>query len=337
MSDKQLIIQEVKEPAKVFVEGGTEPFIKAVKAIVKDFKPDLSTASSRKEIASLAHSVARSKTYLDNKGKDYVSEIKAKAKVIDSERKKWRDTMDQIKAEVRKPLDDFEEAEKKRIADIEERIEEFNRLSFSEYTPEDISSGDLKKKMTEVKSIEVDDSFEELKHEAIEAKMKATDRLELLIASAEKREAEKAELERLRKEKEEKEAKEREERIRREAIKEAEEKAKAEKEAHEKAMKEAEEREKRQAEENKRKIKEAEERAKREAAEAAEAERQKEEAKKRAEEEAKRKREEDIKHRKKINNEALKAFVDGGLSEDDAKQAVTLIASKNIPNVFISY
>ncbi|KNH48332.1 hypothetical protein [Pseudomonas lini] len=48
-------------------------------------------------------------------------------------------------------------------------------------------------------------------------------------------------------------------------------------------------------------------------------------------------READKEHRRKINLEALEAFVKGGMTEECAKQAITLIASRLIPAISIQY
>lgn len=48
-------------------------------------------------------------------------------------------------------------------------------------------------------------------------------------------------------------------------------------------------------------------------------------------------READLEHKKTINRAALEAFVAGGMTEECAKQAVTLIAQRKIPAVSISY
>ena len=48
-------------------------------------------------------------------------------------------------------------------------------------------------------------------------------------------------------------------------------------------------------------------------------------------------REKNLKHTKDINQQALKAFVDNGFSEDDAKKIITLIAKKSIPFITINY
>lgn len=48
-------------------------------------------------------------------------------------------------------------------------------------------------------------------------------------------------------------------------------------------------------------------------------------------------READIEHKKTVNNEAMQGFINGGLSEEDAKAAVTLIAKGLIKHTKISY
>lgn len=48
-------------------------------------------------------------------------------------------------------------------------------------------------------------------------------------------------------------------------------------------------------------------------------------------------READLEHKKSINRAALEAFVAGGMTEECAKQAVTLIAQRKIPAVSITY
>jgi hypothetical protein len=48
-------------------------------------------------------------------------------------------------------------------------------------------------------------------------------------------------------------------------------------------------------------------------------------------------READKEHRRAINLAALEAFVKGGMTEECAKQAITLIASRVIPNISIQY
>ena len=48
-------------------------------------------------------------------------------------------------------------------------------------------------------------------------------------------------------------------------------------------------------------------------------------------------READLEHKKQINRAALEAFIAGGMTEECAKQAITLIAQRKIPAISISY
>ncbi|NWD74815.1 hypothetical protein HX890_11935 [Pseudomonas gingeri] len=48
-------------------------------------------------------------------------------------------------------------------------------------------------------------------------------------------------------------------------------------------------------------------------------------------------READLEHQRSINGAALKAFIAGGMTEECAKQAITLIAQRKIPAISISY
>ena len=48
-------------------------------------------------------------------------------------------------------------------------------------------------------------------------------------------------------------------------------------------------------------------------------------------------READKAHKKTVNNEALAALVAGGMPEECAKQAITLIAQRRIPHISINY
>jgi ABC-type Zn uptake system ZnuABC Zn-binding protein ZnuA len=75
--------------------------------------PDVTT----KKAATLSHpwlTRSRSKTYIDNAGKDLVAELKALPKQIDESRRVVRERLDALKDEVRRPLTEWE-AEQERI------------------------------------------------------------------------------------------------------------------------------------------------------------------------------------------------------------------------------
>lgn len=88
----------------------------------KDFTPDLTTDKGRKAIASRAFAVAKTKTAIDDLGKDEVARLKELPKQVDNARKLLRDGLDSLRDELRQPLTDWEarvEANKRRIADIQ--------------------------------------------------------------------------------------------------------------------------------------------------------------------------------------------------------------------------
>ena len=136
MSDLVVIDVEQIVPLDFFTSNGVETFLADVKAKVEAFKPDVSTKKGIDEVKSNAASIARAKTAIDNLGKDEVAKLKALPKKIDAKRKLFRDTMDELKEQVRKPVTEIEEAEKaaalaeemelqrieqERIADLERR------------------------------------------------------------------------------------------------------------------------------------------------------------------------------------------------------------------------
>lgn len=100
---------------QLFSENGLDPVLDKIKVEVDKFEPNTETSKGRKEIASFSRTIASSKVFIEKAGKELVSGIKAKAKLIDAERKRSRDTLDRWRDEVRKPLTEYENAEKIRV------------------------------------------------------------------------------------------------------------------------------------------------------------------------------------------------------------------------------
>lgn len=118
--EKQLITIESANALQVFTDlSYLESIIDTVKEKTCHIVPDIYTDKGRKEIASMAYAIARTKTYLDNIGKELVSEYKELPKKIDAGRKFARDALDKLKDEIRKPLDEWEK-EQERLKLIEE-------------------------------------------------------------------------------------------------------------------------------------------------------------------------------------------------------------------------
>jgi hypothetical protein len=104
-------------------DSSLDPVLKQIEKEVLAFVPDVSTDKGRKEIKAIAYKVTRSKTAIDNAGKELNAEIKAKAKLIDSSRKSAREFLDELAKKVRLPLTEYEEAQ-----EAKKEIEEINLL-----------------------------------------------------------------------------------------------------------------------------------------------------------------------------------------------------------------
>jgi len=313
---------------------------------------DMSKRKDRDACASDAYKVARSKAAMKKLRAAISADLKELPKKVDAGGRYLDEGLEAIQSDVRAPLDAWEKAEEERIRRHRQNIEEIansGELTFGRTATE------LQEKLSQLEQTTIDESYEEYAAEAATTLGKAISAVRIALAAREKYEAEQAELARLRTESEARAKKDEEERIAREAAeratREAEAKAQAERdaaarrEADAKAAQERAEREKAEAIERQ---KQAEARAEAEklaaeqrAADAAEAARLAEikrqaDAKAAEEAEAKR-READKVHKASINNAALEAFIEHGLTEYCAKQAVVLIAKGLIPAVRIIY
>ncbi|EKM7487548.1 hypothetical protein PVD24_002724 [Klebsiella pneumoniae] len=317
-----LVVIEKKNAMAVFTNNDQlDPLIEAIEKEARSLVPDVTTKKGRDAIASMAHKVARSKTYIDNAGKDLVAELKALPKQIDESRRVVRERLDALKDEVRRPLTEWE-AEQERI-----KAEEAMSALHAE-------------------ALAMNEEFDR----QLAARIESDHEMALLMNDAFDREQaeKKAEAERQRIA--------REEEIKRQAeakaMREAEERHRAELEAA--ARREAEERAAKERAERERI--EAQQRAEREKQAAVEAERRKaqEEAdrirreaeqreqgrlaeeKRKADEQAR--READVKHRKAVGAEVVKALMaNTSLTRDQAIEVLTAVKDGRIPHTGISY
>ncbi len=262
----ELILVDTSNAVAVF-EGGLDDVLSQIEKEVRSHAPDISTDKGRKAIASLAYKVAQSKTALDDMGKNLVAEWKAKSAAVDAERRRLRDRLDALKEEVRKPLTEWENAEKRRLADHESYI--CMIVSRGEEVSRDWQTmplDDMKLFLSNVVSMMDGRDWQEFRVRAENCAGVALQQIGDAIDRREKYDAEQEELARLRKEAAERAKREHEERI----AKEAEERAR--REAELKAAKERQlvEMERRRAEEAAKAEKERLEREKQEAIERAE-------------------------------------------------------------------
>lgn len=203
---------ENPDPPALFRPGGLDAILARVEADARSLVPDITTVKGRSAIASTAARVTKTKTYLDAMGKDLTADLKRQTGAVDAERKAMRDRLDALKREVRKPLDDWEQAEVDRIENIRFRID-LLRADDNDEQPSAIYVDHMQM----IESVEIDDSFAEFQDEAQQAKYSSLYRLTLQRDAAKAREAEAARIEAERQELAAKAQKEREDRIAKEA------------------------------------------------------------------------------------------------------------------------
>lgn len=349
---------------ELFQGGKVRTILDTIKEEILSVVTDPTTEKGRKEIASLAHKVARTKVALDEMGKSLTDEQRKFIESINAERRVIVAELDELKETVRRPLTEYENREKARVAKHEGAIQEITSTINAAIQSRDALT--IEEAIFSLENLDLS-GFEEFTGRAETEKAAGLHRLSKL---AEELHTERIERERIEKERAEAEAKaraEREERIAAEAAEkariEAERKAEEEKRKAEEAREaerraEAErlaaiEREKVEAE---RRAKEAEERAKRERIEAEERrkrevaeaeERAKREAEQRefqriAAERAEKEKAEKIaanrRHRDKVRSRAVESLASAsGISEPEAERIISIIDAGQVAGVSINY
>ena len=353
-------INESNAPA-IYVLGGLKPFLEHAKAEVSGEVPDLTTRKGRERIASLAAKVSKSKTAVEKPGRDYLRRLKEMPKVVEAELREFVTEMDALRDQVRQPLTEWQAAEDARVDRHNDAIAQIKDVN-----TEGMSAALIGAKIQDLDSTLIGEEWQEFEEEAHRAKAAALITLRAALAKQEQVEAEQAELARHRAEAEARAQREREEQIAREAEERVRREAEAAAQAEREAVIRREADAKAAAERRELELRLQTEQAERAAAQAKadqiaaeqRAEQERVAAIQRAEQAAEQARlaeiaranaaadeiirqqnarEADKEHRRKINAAALEAFVTGGMTEECAKQAITLIASRLIPAITIQY
>ncbi|EPL8734631.1 hypothetical protein N1Z79_003394 [Klebsiella quasipneumoniae] len=317
-----LVVIEKKNAMAVFTNNDQlDPLIEAIEKEARSLVPDVTTKKGRDAIASMAHKVARSKTYIDNAGKDLVAELKALPKQIDESRRVARERLDALKDEVRRPLTEWE-AEQERIK-AEEAMNALHAeaLAMNEDFDRQLAA---RIESDHEMALLMNDAFDrEQADKAAEAERQRIaheEEIKRLAAAAAAREVE------------QRAQREREEAAHREAVL----KAQAEQAERDRIAAEQKAEADKQAaiEAERRKAQEEADRIRREA-EQREQSRLAEE-KRKADEQAR--READVKHRKAVGAEVVKALMaNTSLTRDQAIEVLTAVKDGRIPHTGISY
>ena len=316
-----LVVIEKQNAMAVFTtKEQLDPIIEAIEKEARSLVPDVSTRKGRDAIASMAHKVARSKTYIDNAGKDLVAELKALPKQIDESRRIVRERLDALKDEVRRPLTEWEaEQERIRVEEAWNAMHEEALVMNKMFDDQRAAQIEADHEMALLMNDKFDRDREEQRRQAEQAQREHEERIKREAAEQARRDAEakhKAEIE-----------------------------AAARREAEEKARAELAERQRVEAEQRAaREKQEAEERARREKEEAVAAERRRQEEaeaarlaeeQRKAEEEARRAA--DKEHRRTVNRRVYADLIAQGIPEEFAQKAVLAIAGGKVQHAHIKY
>ncbi|HBZ8007441.1 TPA: hypothetical protein MM157_003288 [Klebsiella variicola subsp. variicola] len=317
-----LVVIEKKNAMAVFTNNDQlDPLIEAIEKEARSLVPDVTTKKGRDAIASMAHKVARSKTYIDNAGKDLVAELKALPKQIDESRRVVRERLDALKDEVRRPLTEWEEEQERIKAEEAMNALHAEALAMNEEFDRQRAA---RIESDHEMALLMNDAFDrELADKAAEAERQRIaheEEIKRLAAAAAAREVE----QRAQREREEA------------ALREAALKAQAEQAERDRIAAEQKAEADKQAaiEAERRKAQEEADRIRREAEQREQA--RLAEEKRKAYEQAR--READVKHRKTVGTDIVKALVaNTSLPRDQAIEVLTAVKDGRIPHTGISY
>lgn len=185
----------------IFENKKIEQLVESIEKQVRSTVIDHTTPVGRKAIKSLAMKVSRSKTLIDEVGREQNEERNKLNKEVNEMRNLAKERLDALRDEVRAPVEEWEAAEAARV-----RVHMINMDAFDlERTTSAASSSDIQGIIDAITAVEVNDTWEEYQDDATAAKAAALVKYDGDLGVAKAREAQEAELEALRAEKAERE------------------------------------------------------------------------------------------------------------------------------------
>lgn len=245
LEDYSVIVAEKEALQAFFADGrNLDELYGQVETMARGLVADVSTKEGVAQVKTAARQLASVRTKVDDIGKKVVADLKALPKVIDENRRTFREKMEALQDEIRRP-----------VTEIENREDEIEGIAGTHVRlGADATSEAITHELEFIKSIPLTkERWKESLGKAEKAVKGEINALELMKEGAEKREQEARELAELRKKQEEADRIIREQKIREEAERKAREQAEA-RDAAERArmQREKEEAERRAAEAEKR-------------------------------------------------------------------------------------
>jgi hypothetical protein len=334
-SDSALTKVDALTKEQLFIPSVIDPILEMIRAEVTAQAADLdiSTPENRKAIASIAFKVTKTKTFIEGKRKELVADEKKRLAGIDAEGRRVWMILEGIADEVRKPLTDFEQKDKDRIARHEAGV---MRLQDLAKVPFGASADAIMGMIAAVEAIDTS-TFEEFSNIASGHKTRTTEELNRAYEVTVEAERQKAEIEKLRAEAA---ARQQQDAIDA-AVREAQEQAAIDAEATTQRLEREAAKAKQDAIDAQRKADlaaaEAAARAQKDAEAAVERERQRVADAEAAEVAAQAKREANKKHVAKINREIIDGLMGAALTKIEAECVIAAINDGRVPHVTIAY
>jgi len=196
IENQELVALESFDMNEIFQPNGLDVIIDAIENIATNRVMDVTTTDGKAEIRSMAHNIARAKVKIDNAGKDMVADMTKKVKAINSERKRGRERLEALQEKTRRPLTEFENKEKERVAEYETALVEMAKCKYFE-NDHNIRPIDIELRIDFLRSIK-DHDWEEFKSKADEVYHETLKYLSALLEERKQYESDQAELEQLR-------------------------------------------------------------------------------------------------------------------------------------------
>lgn len=223
-TNAELVTVENLTPAQIFTTAKVNELLNKVKEAKDAFRGDASTQKGQNEIKSFAYRFTKTKTLLDDMGKDYVAVLKDEPKRIDGLRKSIRDQLDAWAEEVRAPVTEIERKDAVRKAAHDKVIADIGATIT--FPPGQPSSAEVQRRIDFV-AAQQSREWEEYAGLAETTVKGVSEVLANTLVTAKKAEEDAAELARMKKEAAEKAQAERIEKARLEGIAEGERRAEA--------------------------------------------------------------------------------------------------------------
>lgn len=186
MNTRQMTIKElhsvssetIKQKLILKDEANIDKAIDLIEKSVRENVPSIDTKEGREELRSLAFSVKRSRTAIEKAVKDIKSDLNKKGKEIAAKGKAAAERLDALHDEIRAPLTEYEENEKRffnnvaRIANLRAPLDANGNM---------LSVGDLERNLEELESIDL--SCKQVTAEDLEEAEKERARTRVVISN----------------------------------------------------------------------------------------------------------------------------------------------------------